>query len=329
MIGAAGIVVHQDGSCSIAGKSVSIPNVVLEEIAGDGASGVVFRGTHKHLDRTVAVKLWLTLRSGDYRDKFQQGIAEAKKADSVPLSRAVVRLFDAGEAAGHFYAVTEYFPGITLAKWLAEYRPNLGVRREMAVALLDEVVALGVAGVNHGDLHTKNILVCPPERQQYADFRIIDFGTSLFAGDERKSLVRHWRVFNETISRILYPFSCADHPKPPFQHSEAPAAIGRWYYEFIQGITPALIVSGATWLRDAFGPENYTAEAAYVRLVQAYLEQGILELNPHALGDGSAYWDYLRDDLKPAALVAYRQPSGYQSSSAREGYENYKADDKE
>jgi serine/threonine protein kinase len=182
--------VHADGSCSIRGTHVSLPQIMLREIVGSGKSGVVFRGRHKFLNRTVAVKFWLVVQAGDTRDKFEQGIAEARNADSVAPGRAVVRFFDAGEASGYFYAVTDYFPGITVAEWLRKYRPDFGVRRELAVDLVDEVVALAKAGVIHGDLHTRNILVRPPEPGHYADFRIIDFGTSLFAKKSQASVAR-------------------------------------------------------------------------------------------------------------------------------------------
>jgi hypothetical protein len=100
--------------------------------------------------------------------------------------------------------------------------------------------------------------------------------------------------------------------------------IGQWYYELIHDIGIALIVSGADWLRDILGPETYTAEPKYLSRIKSYIEQGKLELSREQLGESSAYWDYLRDDLKPADLTWYRQPKGYDWSEARKVYENKK-----
>jgi tRNA A-37 threonylcarbamoyl transferase component Bud32 len=98
----------------------------------------------------------------------------------------------------------------------------------LAVDILDEVIALAQDGINHGDLHTSSILVqVPDDKKPYADFRIIDFGTSLFAAKQDFSIQRHWATFTETMDRLLYPFACSRGKRPPLLLKDGPNAIGR------------------------------------------------------------------------------------------------------
>lgn len=301
--------VNTDGSCSINGRTIAVPNVHLEARVAEGASGVVFRGRHRYLPRDVAVKFWLKLRPRDKRDKFAQGIAEARKADGLSPDRAVLRLFDAGDCGGYFYVVMEYYDGITLKSCLEQNKPNLGKRRELAVAILDEVVALAEVGANHGDLHTSNILVSMPEESyRYIDFRIIDFGTSLFSAGRQFSMKRHWEIVTETMDRLLFPFSYRQFVREPFPASGNPEEIGWWYYSLVAKIKPLLIECGAAWLKDRLGDEeNDSVDPNELKIARSFLAERSVELTKESLGGSTAFQDYLRDDLKPHRDVRYRR----------------------
>ena len=94
---------------------LSIPNVVIEKQIGKGANGLVFVGNNEYLERKVAIKIWLKLKPNDERNKFLQGIYEVRKTDRA--AGKTIRIYDAGEISGIFYAVLEYFEGDTLKKW--------------------------------------------------------------------------------------------------------------------------------------------------------------------------------------------------------------------
>ena len=102
------------------------------------------------------MKVWFNLRAGDRRNKFDQGIEEARKAASAQGSEFVLPILDAGNAGDLFYAVMTYFPGGTLRDWLRNYSPSLGCRRQIAFNLSTEVARLSSLGLHHGDLHAKN-----------------------------------------------------------------------------------------------------------------------------------------------------------------------------
>ena len=177
---------------------LSIPNVVIEEKLDKGANGFVFVGNNKYLERKVAVKIWLKLRPKDERNKFLQGIDEVRKTDRA--AGKTIRIYDAGEISGIFYAVMEYFEGYTLKKWLKQSKPCLKIRLNLAEEIIDSVYLATKSGIYHGDLHSKNILV-----SKNNDFRIIDFGTSFFS-NKKKSLRRHFDLIYKTMAELLFPF---------------------------------------------------------------------------------------------------------------------------
>jgi serine/threonine protein kinase len=216
------IEINADGIPSIDGRRIPVRDIFIEKVIGSGANGIVFRGRHTILDRPMAVKFWLTLRPTDLRDKFRQGMAEAKKA-AAAQSPHIIPIYDAGEAGGLFYATMEFFEGKPMARWLrshmlrAPLRPgnkkddlNLFPRWTFARLFLAALKNAHAKNLLHGDLHTGNLLVGETFRNDNympafydRDFRIIDFGTSLFSNARPSQ--RHWRVLEETIDQIAQP----------------------------------------------------------------------------------------------------------------------------
>lgn len=144
---------------------------------------------------------------GDIRDKFKQGVEEAKKAFSA-RSDNVVEIFDAGSDGKIFYCVMQYFDGITCQEWIDLYRPPLLVRAHLCKMLLKLNQELLDREIAHGDLHLNNILVhpnkeaCADGRLHNPKFLVIDFGASLFTRRDA-SRDRHWRVLFQTLDKLL------------------------------------------------------------------------------------------------------------------------------
>jgi serine/threonine protein kinase len=251
--------IDPDGRAVVGNVVVEVPNLAISRIIGTGANGVVFLAAHRYLARDLAVKIWLTLRHGDRRDKFAQGIAEARKAASVDESRRILRIYDAGAMGQFFYATMDYFPGITIRQWLNDYSPPLDLRALIAGTLVQEMELLGEEGIFHGDLHTCNILIgsdyaqiverylLPKIYSRPPDIRIIDFGTSHFT-TTRHSIRRHWRVFNETFRMLLAPLDINRLWRASEPTSLDCEEICAWYRSFLVEIEPMLISVGADWL---------------------------------------------------------------------------------
>lgn len=251
-------VIRSDGSAIIGTQIIQIPNTQLDAVVGAGANGWIFRGTNPYINRTVAVKIWTKLRPDDDRDKFRQGIAEAKKTAEA-AGENVISILDAGEVSGYFYTLMEFFPGITLGKWLETCHPNLAIRWHFARQLLWDIYVTTSESTCHGDLHTNNILVATSahektvaDKREFApSYKIIDFGTSIFTTKER-SLDRHWRVFNETFTKLLYPLNInilATKTAPKDLNLDD---IYDWYEQFLDDVPHLLVCAGVSWLRPIF-----------------------------------------------------------------------------
>lgn len=276
--------VNNHGKIRTAEAVVEIPRVQVRRLLACGANACVFVGDHEFLSRTVAVKLWLLRNSKDRRDKFRQGMLEAQKAAAVNPDRRVVTVYDAGLSSGFFYAVLEYYPGKTLQQWLADRHPRLSVRSNLAHALLLEDLELMDSGCVHGDLHTRNILInanhvdrtsfdpiliptdysisltrCEESKGKgnvtirwCPEFRIIDFGTSRFTS-KTFSVARHWKVLDETIRQLSYPFDIHElweHRRPADDDS---IALHQWYWAFLNDLPAIVRAMGATCFRHCNG----------------------------------------------------------------------------
>jgi len=284
-----------DGNVRLGNREIAIPNYRIEHAIGGGANGVVFRARHRYLNRQVALKLWFRRRLKDRRDKFRQGIEEARKAADAELvagSRAV-RVLEAGEVDGLFFAVTEYFEGITLEEWLTSRQWTFGLRYRIAWYLCESVAELCRAHLIHGDLHTKNILMPTKfdEEQVWQNpsvlddiqIRIVDFGTSVFTSREN-STARHWRVFEETLCRILAPICVTKLFRAPRPASSMLNETCEWYFDFLRQVPKLLASAGVYWIKS--GEPRAIDMAEWARV----LDSGELPLEESFLGYRS--WPY-------------------------------------
>jgi CheY-like chemotaxis protein/predicted Ser/Thr protein kinase len=130
----------------------------LDEIVGRGGMGVVYRARHKHLERTVALKLLVAnlAEGATFRERF---VRESRIAASLQHP-SIVTVYDAGEADGLLYLAMQYIDGADLAR-LLEQEGALEPGR--ALAMLGQVAdALDTAharGLVHRDVKPANVLI--------------------------------------------------------------------------------------------------------------------------------------------------------------------------
>ena len=110
--------------------------------------GVVYRATHVHLGRTVALKLLNPeiAASEEFRERF---IREARAAAGLE-HRNIVPVYDAGEVEGRLYLAMKYIEGTDLAR-LLEKEGRLTTERTMP--LLQQLAAALDAAHAHGLIH--------------------------------------------------------------------------------------------------------------------------------------------------------------------------------
>jgi len=283
--------VTDDGGLKIGSKLIDIKNLVFIEKIGTGANSIVFKARHQYLENFVAVKIWVRIKANDRRDKFRQGVEEAKKAFKIKDSH-VVRLYDAGKVGDFFYATMEYYPWITVKEWLKVCSPKLAARWNLSKHLCKSVISITNPESFHGDLHPGNILVNAIQTkspmffsERTPDFVIIDFGTSIFSSKEN-SIERHWRVFENTLDRLLYPIKINEiwtlyaGPQP-----ESLPERCTWYHVYLEEIPYMLKYLGADWtsLPISLSIDKYTDEMK--KALSALVSKGLLVLDKDTLGD--------------------------------------------
>jgi hypothetical protein len=160
--------------------NIRIGNVKLTRRLGAGAMGVVYQGWHEAFAQEVAVK-FLTAASGNSRERF---IREGRAAARIE-NEHVIRVLDAGEAAGQAYLVLEFVNGRSLGEILDAQktadrqappadRPSGSLPEPGVVAHLGAQIARGLAaihakGIVHRDIKPDNVLVSHEGRAKIAD----------------------------------------------------------------------------------------------------------------------------------------------------------------
>jgi serine/threonine protein kinase len=146
----------------------------LEEFAGMGSFGAVYRATDTRVGRTVAVKILKPDlgddEMNDARELFQR---EALTAGRL-MHPHIVAVTDVGEEAGFAYLVMEWLEGTTLED---ELRARVPFSPEETSSLLgtisDALTAAHNAGVIHRDIKPSNIHL---GRRERPFVKVLDFG---------------------------------------------------------------------------------------------------------------------------------------------------------
>ena len=144
----------------------------LLQLIGRGGMGRVYRATHQHLHREVAIKLLPILAADPLAiERFNREVQAAGRIQHPALVNAT----DAGVAGDHQFLVMEFIDGWDLGK-LIPHLPN--IRIADACELIRQI-ALGLAsahslGMVHRDIKPSNIML-----DRNGNAKLLDFGLVL------------------------------------------------------------------------------------------------------------------------------------------------------
>ena len=141
----------------------------IDEVAGRGGMGVVFRATQLALGRPVALKLIATAYASDiaFRERFKREWETAAAIDHPN----VIPLYEAGEANDHLFIAMRWVEGRDLS-YLLHYERQLAADRAVRIisqlaAALDAAHARGLV---HRDVKPANVLVAAEDHVYLTDF---------------------------------------------------------------------------------------------------------------------------------------------------------------
>ncbi len=131
----------------------------VEELAGRGGMGVVYRATQNSLQRPVALKVISPhiADAADFRERFAQ---ESRLAAGIDDPH-VVSIYDAGELDEQSYIAMQWVDGRDLRAVLDEHRDGLDVAHALSICaqIAQALEAAHRQGLVHRDVKPGNILV--------------------------------------------------------------------------------------------------------------------------------------------------------------------------
>jgi len=168
--------------------AVSFPELLIEDLIGQGGMAAVYRAVQRKLERRVALKV---LRPDLARDpEFLARFLREAKALAQLSHPHVLSVHDFGEREGLCYLLVEYIDGANLRELMAMGR----LSPAEALRLVPQVCAgLQFAhdhGIVHRDIKPENVLV-----DRYGQVKLADFGLAKLAGGTEPSLTGSSVVF--------------------------------------------------------------------------------------------------------------------------------------
>jgi serine/threonine protein kinase len=158
----------------------------IEKVLGTGATGVVYRATHRALARKMAVKLLRPQFVWD--DRSMERFFREARTYSLLDHPNIVYLYDFGRAEqGEPFLVMEYVEGQTLHEAI-QRSPTRTLPLDRVLIVMSQVArALAHAhsrGVTHRDIKPENIMLVP--QGEYEDLaKLLDFGVARVANSDR------------------------------------------------------------------------------------------------------------------------------------------------
>jgi serine/threonine protein kinase len=151
----------------------SFVGYVIEEVAGRGGMGIVYRAREKLPDRTVALKV-ISPQFATHPEFGARFMRESNLAAPIEHPN-VLPIFRAGDEDGLLYLVMRYVEGTDLAALIADRgRVDPSHAVEIIAAICDALDAAHARGLVHRDVKPANVLIA--RQGVKAHVYLTDFG---------------------------------------------------------------------------------------------------------------------------------------------------------
>jgi eukaryotic-like serine/threonine-protein kinase len=181
-------ILRRPGDVTVAGREVSLAQAALPgdlvpgrlfakryqvlSILGQGGMGTVFRVRDRELEEDVALKVLRAEVLGEGAQAVQALKQEIRVARMITHPN-VVRVHDLGESDSVRFLTMEYVAGTTLGELLDRLGPlDLAPGLQIAKQICRGLTAVHQAGVVHGDLKPRNIMVMANGVVKLMDFGV-------------------------------------------------------------------------------------------------------------------------------------------------------------
>jgi hypothetical protein len=207
--------------------SQHLPGFKIHELVGRGGMGAVYRATHLHLEREVALKVLPKELAAD--PAFTERFAREARALAILDHPHLLRVFDFGEASGYCYLVTEFVAGANLRQLmdLGELTPGESLR--LLPAICDALQYAHDKGVVHRDIKPENLLL-----DGDGNVKIADFGLAKLTDETDDALTRS----GQALGTPHYVAPEQMMASPAVDHRADLFSLGVVFYEMLTGEVP-------------------------------------------------------------------------------------------
>ncbi len=143
----------------------------VQELIGEGGMSVVYKGSDRRLNRSIAIKV---MRDEMARDaEFRKAFSAEAHAVAMLSSQNIVAVYDVGQSDGMEYIIMELVDGITLR----QYMDRRGAMKTKEVLHFTRQIARALShaharGIVHRDIKPQNIMMLRDGTVKVEDFGI-------------------------------------------------------------------------------------------------------------------------------------------------------------